>query len=224
MSETFPVSVNVTDIQGMPALAFGQLDLTELSKKMAPRVQEEGEASFVTSNYYRPDTGKPTAGPHRYTIEVPKNDQARINVGAASLPIDRDGIMLDAKTHIRGWVTGKVTTYLGLGSTAAVGSDVNKQTEGYALHTTGSSMHVAELGIMLSSKASSIAINSKKGTQIESFDEGVTIKAKTVVDVGTPGNFSIAVGIDKPTPNWPGWLGGLVLVGTDLVGVGTATT
>ncbi|MBM4359630.1 MAG: hypothetical protein FJ096_16125 [Deltaproteobacteria bacterium] len=83
-----------------------QLNLIELNLVTMPTtVVVDPNSEFVESTVSRPAIAAKTAGPHRYTIVVPHNDDAVVNIGqAASTRINDTGITGRTKSHVH-WHT-----------------------------------------------------------------------------------------------------------------------
>lgn len=83
-----------------------QLNLIEMNLVTMPTtVVVDPNSEFVESSLSRPAIAAKTAGPHRYTIMVPHDDEAIVNIGqAAPTRINDTGITGRTKSHVH-WHT-----------------------------------------------------------------------------------------------------------------------
>ncbi len=199
--ETFPVATSSTDGS---KLVVGQLDLSELESCLAPSLSDP-PAGFDPNDASRPEPAKPTAGPHRYTIYVPYDEKARINVGAPHPDHGEPGIAMRTKTHFHAWVGDGLDTSLSLGAPATTTCfGTNRETYGYALATAGHSNHIAAFQVAMTSAFSGMALTAMQDVRIDSKAMTVGITGGAGVTVSTPGHVSIEAGTDNK-PNASFW-------------------
>jgi hypothetical protein len=179
--DNFPVATSSTDGS---TLVVGQLDLSELESCLAPSLSDP-PAGFDPSEASRPEPAKPTAGPHRYTIYVPYDEKARINVGAPHPDHGEPGIAMRTKTHFHAWVGDGLDTSLSLGAPATTTCfGTNRETYGYALATAGHSNHIAAFQVAMTSAFSGMALTALQDVRIDS-------KAMTVGITGGAGRHDL---------------------------------
>ena len=190
--ETFPIQSASGGLTSGRLQGAVQLDLSELENKLGTPLVDpatkwaEGDAS-------RPHVAKPTVGPHRYTIYVPHDEGARVNIGAAAPNNSDPGISLDTKTHFHANTFGADhQTYLSLGTTTvAKAFSVNLQTTGYALCTVGASNHFAKKDVAITSYEESVAIYGKKDVHIDANVGSTLVSGKIAVNASSDGNVQI---------------------------------
>ncbi|MFO0547008.1 MAG: hypothetical protein U0271_01405 [Polyangiaceae bacterium] len=196
-NDVFPVQTSGSiDDGGVQVVA--QLDLTELDDKLAP-ILTDPSAKFAVKDATRPDVAKPTKGPHRYTIYVPHDDAARVNIGAPNPLKGETGIALETKTHIHAHAFDHShETYLGLGAPSInTGFDTNRSTAGYSLHTWGSSNHFAKMQVAISSTTDSIVLGAAKDIRVDAQTGTLTLSGKVAVNGSSDGNITLTAGTDK---------------------------
>lgn len=198
-NEVFPVQTTTSSSKAV----VGQLDLSELESVLAPQLTDPPKG-FDPHHASRPKVATPTVGPHRYTIYVPHDEGARINVGAPHPKLGEPGITMRTNTHWSAWVGESEQTALSLGAAASsIGLDTNKKTGGYALQTTGSSNHVAKLDLSIASSQGGLTIGSALDMRITSKDKTVGISAGAGVSLQSGGFIAIEAGTDpKPHIDW----------------------
>lgn len=193
--ENFPVQTTPTvDGEGVITGVVAQLDLTELAAKLTPRLADPDSAFTSSEVIPRPPAAKQTSGPHRYTIYVPYNDGAQINVGAAHWPFS-PGIGMSTKTTISLNAREATPTFLNLGDPPTCFGPLGGVNAGYNLHTDGSSNHIAKLQVAIGSQkegigltaAQSVVLHSNKGEVSLEAAQSVALKGKKITMNATSG-------------------------------------
>lgn len=202
MANTFPAQVTRTDENGNPVEIAGvvaQVDLGGLANELAPRLADPDNLFTSSDVSPRPDPAPPTAGPHRYTIYVPHNDEARINVGAPHPTRGETGVTVDTKTHIHLSASGSTNTFLSLGAAPLNnGSDMNKQTAGYSLQTDGAWNSLVKNDVTLVAQTGAMNLAAEKNVRIDSKTEGIQLTSAKHLTVSGHGNVEISAGVDAP--------------------------
>lgn len=190
--ETFPTLASTPDGS---KVVVGQLDLSELESCLAPALNDP-PAGFDPDDASRPDPAKPTTGPHRYTIYVPYDEKARVNIGAPHPDHGEPGIAMQTKTHFHVW-TGQdgIGTALSLGAPATTTCyGTNRETFGYAMTTGGASNHIAGFQVTVASLFSGLSLGALQDVRIDSKLCTVSINGQSAVNVTSPGHVSIVAG------------------------------
>ncbi len=198
--EVFPVQGSTGGTTNGRFKGAVQLDLSELESKLGtPSPRPGGE--MVGRRRITP-AGRKADGrtASRYTIYVPHDEGARINVGAAAPNNSDPGISLDTKTHIHAYAFGSDhASYLSLGSTTlAKAFHVNLRTSGYAFGTVASSNHFAAKDLSIASLDESVSIGANKDVRIDGKIGTTTISGKIAVNATSDGNVQISAGTDVP--------------------------
>lgn len=199
-NETFPIQ----SVDGKRVV--GQLDLSELDAVLAPSLHDP-PSGFDPKHASRPEVASPTAGPHRYTIYVPHDEGARINVGAPHPKFGEPGITMRTNTHWGAWVGEGLQTALTLGAPATASAmDTNKDTFGYALQTSGQSNHFALFDVSMGSIASGMNLGSLLDMRIDSKIATVGISGATGVTISSQGHVQLIAGAEHK-PHVDFWTG-----------------
>ncbi len=193
-NETFPVQTSTASKR-----VVGQLDLSELDSALAPQLHDP-PTGFDPHHASRPAVATPTAGPHRYTIYVPHDEGARINIGAPHPTHGEPGITMRTNTHWGAWVGEGLQTALTLGAPASDSAlDANKKTFGYAMQTSGQSNHFALFDVSMGSIVSGMNLASLLDLRIDSKVATVGISGATGVTLNSQGHIQIIAGSEhKP--------------------------
>ncbi len=190
-----------------------QLDLAELADALQT---VPTESRWKESDATRPKVAAPTKGPHRYTIYVPHDEGARINVGQGHPRWSEPGVSIDTKTHIHMCTFGGVPTYLSLGAAAGTtGFTTNQNTAGYALHTLGASNHWASGQVTIGSLSDGVILAGTNSVLIDSMTKTTTINGKESVNMSSDGNVVVSAGTDKEVNRsfWNEAQAGVILAG-----------
>lgn len=202
-NETFPVQTTQPNDAGAPSVV-AQLDLSELDSKLAPPLTDP-TAEFKRDDASRPDVAKPTKGPHRYTIYVPHDEGARINVGAPHSKKGEPGITMATRSHIQAFAYDEVETCLTLGVPAKNSASItNQKTAGYALQTWGASNHFAAFQVAIGSIIDGVNIAGLLDVRLDSKIASVGITGGSAVNVSSPGTVQITAGSEL-VPNTSFW-------------------
>lgn len=178
----------------MPVATVAQVDLSVLGPKLAPHLSNQGDNVFTSTNLTdsRPDPAPPTKGPHRYTIFVPADDGARVNIGAG-LDMAPPGVSIDTKTHVHLYAYGTVPTFMNLGSQPL--SFLPHDVGGYHLFTEGYSAHNAKLQVELGSQTEGVAISGKTVVLISAGDQDVALEAGSGITLNGKKKVAITAGV-----------------------------
>ncbi len=209
----FTVQSNPTlGADGQPTGGFAaQLDLAELGSALAPRLRDPDSDFTVSEVVPRADPANQTPGPHRYTIFVPHDEGAMINVGAGRSPFS-DGIGMATKSTIALRTFDGVPTSLNLGLAWEFwGIKVG----GYSLITEGHSNHTAKYQVTLCSQEDGASITAAKEVSLTSQNASVTLAAAEMVSV--TGKKLALHSITAPPLEASGWdtFCAIALVGVD---------
>jgi hypothetical protein len=178
--------------------AGANVDMTSHTKKVARKVVDPLD-QFVTDDPTRPTAAAETAGPHRYSIVVPKDDSTVFSLGQGVGPIST-GITLSTATTIQAYILqreGQFTSLV-LGAPPVVGSDANLATAGYSMTTAGGSVHEAKGRVLLRSSDDAVGIVAKNN---------IVAKAGRNLAMSADGAFSLettkSLKINAGTPAGP---------------------
>lgn len=186
-----------------------QVNMTNIDVSVNVDVHLDPGAAFVETDAARPPVAPTTAGPHRYTIYVPNNDQSIVNVGqgvTGDTRIKDTGITGKTNSHIHWEVKGKANkTLVTLGGPAtdsvltAFDATVPTKSTGYAMVTDGPAWHDSKGQHYMVSRTADVIIRThgeKKTAALHSDTGDISIAAGHKIAIGAKGEVWVGADVD----------------------------